>query len=477
MNSIRGVSHLQLASMICLIFFFFSNKNPSYAQIPSWVDFDGKLTYPENEFFLGFVKTRMPKKTDLRDFRKELVNHAISELAQSISSLVEITNVLTTDEYDGNKPKTVFKSTVKVSSKIILNDCYGGYDFYFDDKSKVGFAIAFVRKKQLSDKFIDDIKTSYSLVELRIQEIISLANKDCLDKAILLFQCTKKEMDSITNYFNTFKSILNNTDKVFLIEMKIEDLNNNMRDLKSTLYDMIARNLNDLTSLISFNLQDLVKKKEYPVFICDIIYCKTNKTTEFSNILRNLLVSYINDNTDIKAITRVSNYINYYFLSSEYLENEGTLTFSCYLKSNINREVNTENTFNVRLSKDYFKKTHLKYAPIITDTITIHKDIDKNKLLKILGLYCQIDNDGSIQYLKLKDFELGINDSIYFNSLLRVNDAQYKIVVGYSTIEEIVNIPYFGTGKINFNSNEEIVIESLISLRPNKWIFKKLQLK
>jgi hypothetical protein len=240
---------------------------------------------------------------------------------------------------------------------------------------------------------------------------------------------------------------------------------------------MIARNLNDLTSLISFNLQDLVKKKEYPVFICDIIYCKTNKTTEFSNILRNLLVSYINDNTDIKAITRVSNYINYYFLSSEYLENEGTLTFSCYLKSNINREVNTENTFNVRLSKDYFKKTHLKYAPIITDTITIHKDIDKNKLLKILGLYCQIDNDGSIQYLKLKDFELGINDSIYFNSLLRVNDAQYKIVVGYSTIEEIVNIPYFGTGKINFNSNEEIVIESLISLRPNKWIFKKLQLK
>lgn len=269
-----------MRTLLCL---FLLSAFAAQAQMPpDWVNpllRDQK--YPSKDYYVGFVSQTYQKGDDINEFPSKLKSAARTSLSESI--FVSINSVATSEmsNVNGESDDRYQKSTVTRSS---LEAIGLETQTFIDERHKVAYGFAFVKKRALVAHYFDKLSTEMSRIKSSLERVEKIADKSLAYKQLMN---ELQALDQVKGYQDMLK-YLDVSNKSVL-----------MTDTWKQYYDFTLEELDKLRSDDNIDLKEasfflvdkLIEefKADKPVQLGLITYRSTGIPTEFSDYFGQVL--------------------------------------------------------------------------------------------------------------------------------------------------------------------------------------------
>lgn len=280
------------------------------AQKPDWLNpllRDQK--YPSKDYYIGFSSQSYQKGDDISELPSKLKGAARAALSESI--FVSINSVATSEmnNVNGESDDRYQKSTVTRSS---LEAIGLETQTYVDERDRVAYGFAFVKKRQLVAHYYDKLSSEMSRIKSSLERVEKIQDKS---KAYKQLMNELQALDKVKEYQDMLK-YLNVSNKSVL-----------MTDIWKQYYDFTLEELDKLRSDENIDLKEasffLVDKlveefnEDEPIKLGLITYRGTGIPTEFSDYFGQVLSQSVE--SGFKSVSRsISGSPSGYVLSGTY---------------------------------------------------------------------------------------------------------------------------------------------------------------
>jgi len=421
------------------------------AQKPAWIEYEGRATFPEKEYITGFAKDKKTRKESYEAFENKLVNQARSKLLEKISLSVRSTTIYKVSQKNGKRDES-YNQEINVSYDS--QDASFPVIYYFDKKTRTGYAIAYLNKKKTLERIENLLKQFNKDLETTLTEADRMMKKGQLGLSFQQYLSAKKivsEMKKLNTEFRYFNNGLSVQNGQYDLLEKTNLINRKINYLKK----QPAISIEQLINLVYINLEGLKLDTDMPVSIDYVLTKKSHIKTEFSNILKEMMLANLKklmSNDVIGFNVR----FKHYRLSGKYWLTEDNLNILFKLEVSENYQQIPVQYFETRISRTYLDERRIKYKSndveknnqAHSDSLVIRMD---NKLYNISGLY--IDKTGKpYQYIRIKDFEPISENEVFLNAIYMKAGLMQDIRIKLNIKRKEVSIPHLGYGRVGLNS-------------------------
>jgi len=231
-----------------LLSFYFSLLSLS-AQTPAWVDYEQRQQlYPLEEYFIGFASDKQDKQGSENELLGNIKMSAKEELVNTVQITVESISSQYMSEVNDQFSKS-FKTASTSFSKMDLSGLQT--QTYFDKRKKTGYALAWVKKEDLIDYYLEQLEQHKLSIAAKIsaaEHYISNDNKKDALKAYYECMPLFREAESAYAIVILLRASKDQITQINEYEVRVK------QGIES-LHLSEQLNLSELCSILSYSLQ------------------------------------------------------------------------------------------------------------------------------------------------------------------------------------------------------------------------------
>ncbi|MFY0599427.1 MAG: hypothetical protein JXR03_07125 [Cyclobacteriaceae bacterium] len=418
-----------------LCFFLLVTFASAQAQQPDWVNpllRDQK--YPSKDFYIGFVSQTYQKGDDLNEFPNKLKTAARTALSESI--FVSINSVATTElsNVNGESDDRYQKSTVTKSS---LEAIGLETQTYIDERHKVAYGFAFVKKRKLVAHYFDKLSTEMGRIKSSLERVEKMKDKSAAYKHLM---GELQALDQVKGYQDMLKYLDISNKSVLMTDTWKQYSDFTLEEL-----DKLRSDDNIDLKEASFFLVDKLKEEfneDQPLQLGLITYRSTGIPTEFSDYFGQVLSQ--SAETGFKSVTRSMSNTGY-VLTGTYWPGEDKVQIITNINYVADGEVvNLKAGGSIAVDKKPIEDLGLQYNLIDNKNL-----LAKNNAMKPAastgGLVANISTQKGTDAVILREGEiLSLNVNVSRPSYLRViniwsDDQKFLLADNYYVNSEQAN--------------------------------------
>lgn len=337
----------------------------SYSEKPKWVDFENrKLLFPESTYFIGFSSDKYNEEFSEEEFLDQLSKYATQLLVQSIHVKIKSISTVNIENING---KTL--EQFKHSSASFSNVNIAGLHFqtYFDERKKIGYALAYARKSELARLYESELENNLRKVESKIQSSKDLVGDSRNNEAIkLLFECLPIFRD-----LEESQSIMVAMGITQPDALKIDQISQLQNYVNSSIYQLQNyqnTSLDDAAFFIALGLKLQTNEMKDRILLNPFTYQNTEMSSDFSNWLLNSLQNKLTTEGGylIAQNTKLSRSMNppvkpKYEIKGTYWDEADGIKITANLRDN--EDNTTLASVESKVDKSWMEKNNIQFKP------------------------------------------------------------------------------------------------------------------
>lgn len=277
------MKHIQLFSFLLATIFILGSipAKAQRSQNPKWTEYQYRNSkFPASFYLVGFTSDESTGTETVSELTDRLKSAARTQLIESIH--VDIRSMTTTNITNINAETNMyFKQTSVSLTKVELSNLQT--DTYYDKKEGIGYAIAYVKKSDVSSYYLNKIENLKEKLNLKIAEAQQLQKANDKQNALITFnQCNNLfreaeaahtliiafEKRSITDpqlHFKTF------SEQKQIVQKAIRDLQKNTE-----------LSLDDVAFFMAYNIRLMADSIQQPIELNIFTYQDSKMASTFS---------------------------------------------------------------------------------------------------------------------------------------------------------------------------------------------------
>ncbi len=327
------------------------------AQTPDWADAKTrKVRYSDTEFIVGFASESNSQKENPADLLARLESYAKGQLVEYIQVTVRSETELRVTETN-SKFQQNYKSMNSSSSNLNLAGLK--VETAYDQKAKVGFAIAYAKRSELLNYYKETIKSSLHSAEVKVKSAQQAMKSGNGEQALKL----SLEAISMVNPVEQAQSVIfalrrgSATDDATQMA-RLNQTKSEIEDIMRQVQRSSGNTIDDISYFLARGLLLQTGKLTAPVSLSNFTYQDTKIGSELSNRLNQSLSSKLVENGFL--VTRTGSKTDGFILTGTYWKEPSDLKLLAMLKKTDGTLVASAEAF---LPLSWVEGSRVKYLP------------------------------------------------------------------------------------------------------------------
>jgi len=417
-------------------------------ELPSWIKEDGRLTFPEPEYYIGFYKQKISKVNNNSIIKPVTEGHARASLIVSINSQIIRETTLTTREVRGVVSAN-YSDSIRIVRFFKYNHLIKSYYFY-DNKNKTSYSVAFLNKGEFKKHLVRLLNDQIEQINSLLNTNISFNDEGSIDAGLTTIKTVDSLLRDLNDYCGFYYYALDDNYIKYVFEPQLSDLSLQVKQLKSQMTFIIGTSLKETKYDFFKNLVSHASRLNVQYFYFENTSGYFNNYDALCYDVLQFVARKVSENKGFKVICFPKYFRSYFNIACDIIEYKNydliRLTLDHYLMGSKTSPYIYEKKFQKGLLGKYISK---KNTEVFLDSdLCLNLDetnINSAMIKQIQGFYEGYLNNERI-FLNIGATESVFQDIYTFLAVLNMKNQQYEVFVKYYPENKLVEIENLGYG-------------------------------